>query len=76
LLIGASAERLASELDKAGFSGYQILKSKTMSEIVQSAKEIASAESSIIMSPGFPSFDMFKNFAERGELFKKAVNEL
>ena len=30
----------------------------------------------LLMSPGAPSFDMFKNFSDRGEQFQKLVQEL
>lgn len=30
----------------------------------------------ILLSPGAPSFDMFKNFKERGDMFQKIVKEL
>ncbi len=30
----------------------------------------------VLLSPGCSSFDMFKNYAERGNIFKKAVNSL
>lgn len=76
LLIGVSAERLSNELEKVDFKNYEILEKNTMPEIVASAKKLAKPGDSVILSPGFPSFDMFKNFTERGELFKKAVNSL
>lgn len=30
----------------------------------------------VLLSPASTSFDMFRNFEERGNLFKKIVNEL
>ena len=30
----------------------------------------------VILSPGCASFDMFKDFAERGNRFKEIVNQL
>ena len=30
----------------------------------------------VLLSPGCSSFDMFKNYAERGDFFKKIVNNL
>lgn len=76
VLIGASASRLANELEKLGFSGYEIEESKSMPEIVEHAKSYAQEGDIILLSPGFASFDMFKNFADRGEQFKSAVEIL
>jgi UDP-N-acetylmuramoylalanine--D-glutamate ligase len=47
-----------------------------MPEIVGLAKGFAQEGDVVILSPGFPSFDMFKNFADRGQQFKEAVNDL
>jgi UDP-N-acetylmuramoylalanine--D-glutamate ligase len=30
----------------------------------------------VILSPGFSSFDMFRNYEDRGDRFEKAVAEL
>jgi UDP-N-acetylmuramoylalanine--D-glutamate ligase len=76
LIIGDSSRRLASELDKVDFTNYEILSFKTMPEIVEYANKLAENDESIVLSPGFASFDMFKNFEERGNLFKKAVQGL
>jgi len=76
LLIGASAERLAAALKKAGYTDFYISPARTMPEIVIEAQAHAKKGDSVVFSPGFPSFDMFKNFEERGLLFKEAVHNL
>ena len=76
VLIGVSAERLAKELDGVRFDNYAIPGAKTMSEVVSSANEFAKPGSSVVLSPGFTSFDMFKNFVDRGDQFKDVVNQL
>ena len=43
---------------------------------VQIANEIAKPGQIVLFSPASASFDLFKNFAERGEKFKKLVNNL
>ncbi|MGB4758493.1 MAG: UDP-N-acetylmuramoyl-L-alanine--D-glutamate ligase [Candidatus Saccharimonadales bacterium] len=76
VLIGESAGRLAGECDKLGFHNYYVCLAKTMPEIVSVATEHAKAGDSVILSPGFASFDMFKNFEDRGLQFKAAVEDL
>ncbi len=76
LLIGQSANRVASELEKSSYYDFTILESKRMTEIVNYAINIAKPGQAIVLSPGFPSFDMFKDFEERGLIFKETVESL
>lgn len=76
VLIGTSSGRVSVELESAGFANFKIMHTKAIAEIVAEAKALARPGDSIILSPGFPSFDMFKNFEERGQLFKDAVKQL
>jgi UDP-N-acetylmuramoylalanine--D-glutamate ligase len=76
VLIGASGQRLAGEFEKAGFANYFIEESKSIPEIVATAKTFADSGDAVLFSPGFASFDMFKNFEDRGLQFKSAVEKL
>jgi len=53
-----------------------IIKVETLEEAVLKARENVKAGEIVMLSPASASFDMFKNFEERGEKFKKLVNEL
>ena len=48
----------------------------TLKEAVAQAAQVASAGDVVLFSPGGTSFDEFKDFAERGEAFRKWVLEL
>ena len=48
----------------------------SMEEAVESAFHEANGRISILLSPGFASFDQFKNYNERGNLFNQGVLEL
>jgi UDP-N-acetylmuramoylalanine--D-glutamate ligase len=49
---------------------------ETLELAVKSAAKNAAAGDSILLSPGCSSFDMFKDYKERGNEFKKIVNLL
>lgn len=76
VLIGASKERVAQLFDKIGVPNYSISQATTMHHIVTDAQAKATSGDAIVFSPGFASFDMFNNFEERGQLFKKEVQSL
>jgi len=48
----------------------------TLSQTVELAKKVAKPNQIILFSPASASFDMFKNFADRGNQFKELVNSL
>lgn len=76
VLVGASAQRLESELKAHGFTNYDILADKQIEKIVDHARSVSKPGDSVVLSPGFASFDMFKDFEERGLKYKAYVNGL
>lgn len=54
----------------------KILHAKEYKEAVSLAQQNAKKGDIVLLSPASTSFDMFSNFEERGNLFKKLVNEL
>ncbi|MBU1062945.1 UDP-N-acetylmuramoyl-L-alanine--D-glutamate ligase, partial [Patescibacteria group bacterium] len=73
LLDGTATQRIKKELINSGFSKEKI---KTFSNINQAVKEafkIAVANDIVLLSTACASFGMFKNYKERGDLFKQAV---
>lgn len=49
---------------------------ETLSAAVKKAFELAKPKEIVLLAPGCASFDMFKNFEDRGEQFKKIVHDL
>ncbi len=77
ILIGSTKEILAEGEDE---SKYELATSleDAISRARTAAEKIATPENPaiVLMSPGFASFDMFKNFTDRGEQFTKLVMSL
>ncbi len=76
LLIGQSAARVAEALQKAGYQNFHVSTAKTMAEVVAEARRLAQKGDAVVLSPGFASFDMFKNFEDRGLQFTEVVGGL
>lgn len=53
-----------------------VRKTGDMSQIVKAAQQLAGTEGVVILSPAAASFDMFKNYADRGDAFIAAVARL
>ena len=53
-----------------------IYRGNTYEEVVNLAKELATSGDVVLLSNASTSFDMFKNFEERGNTFKEIVNGL
>lgn len=76
LLIGDVKNSVAHLFSESGFDSFEVLDSTTFVDIVKRAQSLAVDGDVVLLSPGTSSFDMFKNFYERGEQFKTIVNEL
>lgn len=75
ITIGQMGPAIADELRKIGYSSIQA-GGQTMSEIVGQAANVAKPGDVVLLSTACASFDMFKNYKDRGEQFKRAVQEL
>ena len=49
---------------------------ENLKETVSLAKKLAKPNDVVLFSPASASFDMFKDFADRGEQFKTLVNQI
>ena len=74
VLLGQTAEDIALCARKHGFN--DILFVKDLKEAVQTAHDKASAGEAVLLSPACASWGMFRNYEERGKLFKEYVSEL
>ena len=78
LLIGQTKYSIAEVLKSNGVSEtkYDIVESTDFASIVSYAHELAVSGDVVLLSPGSASFDMFKNFTDRGEQFVNLVESL
>lgn len=78
IVFGEAAEKIEKAV-AAGGSGerpYSLDRVAQLHEAVLKAAEVAEAGDVVLLSPGGTSFDEFKDFEERGERFRKWVQEL
>lgn len=75
LTIGDMAPRIESALQQEGYTAYSP-GGENMKQIVDTARQFAQPGDIVLLSTGCASFGMFKNYKDRGEQFKQAVNEL
>jgi UDP-N-acetylmuramoylalanine--D-glutamate ligase len=71
VLIGESSDSIADSLKDVGFKDWE--SAFSMEDAVK--KAISSQCNRIILSPGASSFDWYRDFRERGDVFKKVVRE-
>lgn len=79
ILTGDTAEKIRVSVEKAPEYRKGEPKILTVSEFddaVKTAEKEAGQGDTVILSPACASFDRFHNFAERGERFKRLVNEI
>lgn len=70
ICFGGEAEQLHAMCQAAGIPATA---TATLEEAVIRAAQQASAGSAVVLSPGGASFDLFKDYKERGERFKNLV---
>jgi len=72
ILIGEAADKM----EKAFKDLKPMLRASSLKEAVDRARKMANSGDVVLLSPGCASFDMFKNFEDRGKQFKALVKEL
>ncbi|HTS11431.1 MAG TPA: UDP-N-acetylmuramoyl-L-alanine--D-glutamate ligase [Candidatus Limnocylindrales bacterium] len=72
ILIGAAAEKIASELSGA----VALQHAGTLERAVRIAMEAARPGDTVLLAPACSSFDQFENYEHRGRVFKELVARL
>lgn len=72
VLIGQAADIIANDLGDVT----HVQRAASMQEAVEISKQTAQSGDVVLLSPACASYDMFKNYEDRGRQFKKAVEGL
>ena len=75
IIIGNTAEKISTILNERGFSDITLGLEK-MTDIVKAARKLAQPGDIVLLSTGCASFGLFKDYKDRGNQFKQAVQEL
>ena len=77
ILTGPTSEKIENATKQAlNGKSIEIYYTSNMQESVNLAKDIAKAGDVVLLSPASASFDLYKNFEDRGHQFKDCVNNL
>ena len=71
VLIGETKDKIREACDRAGFSDYEY--AEHFEEAVKKCMDMAEAGDAVLLSPACASWDMFKSYEERGNVFKDIV---
>lgn len=74
ILLGEAKERFYQAAQASGVAN--ILLADSFADAVQKAYQAAHEPQIVLLSPACSSYDMFKNYPERGRCFKQLVREL
>ena len=74
VMIAVTAEKIREAAERSGFSDIHM--ANNMKEAVTTAAGLAKSGDTVLLSPACASWDMYAKFEDRGDDFKKCVNEL
>ncbi|MDP8298996.1 MAG: UDP-N-acetylmuramoyl-L-alanine--D-glutamate ligase [Candidatus Tantalella remota] len=72
VVIGEAADKMREVFSPE----VKVVEKETLEEAVTEAASIAQKGEAVVLSPMCSSFDMFRNYKERGEVFQRAVKAL
>ena len=71
ILIGQTAPKIVKACQEKGFTAYR--QAQSLQEAVEMAAQTATPGQTVLLSPACASFDMFKDYENRGNVFKSCV---
>jgi UDP-N-acetylmuramoylalanine--D-glutamate ligase len=74
--IGAAAGKIESQIVSAKDGGVEVVHAETLENALRKANAVAEAGDVVLLAPACASFDQFKNYEQRGQVFKEIVGGL
>jgi UDP-N-acetylmuramoylalanine--D-glutamate ligase len=74
--IGAAAGKIESQIVSSKSGGVEVVRAETLENAVRKANAVAQAGDVVLLAPACASFDQFKNYEQRGRVFKEIVHSL
>jgi UDP-N-acetylmuramoylalanine--D-glutamate ligase len=75
IFVGEAGSRIMNEFRLSGVTKIKLFDATDYIQVVGIAKKVTEKGKICVLSPAAASYDMFKNFEERGNIFKKYVRE-
>ena len=73
VVMGATGPAIEAALERAGLGQDHIVRAASLEEAVQYGADLMARGGTLLLSPACASFDMFRDFEERGDAFKAIV---
>jgi UDP-N-acetylmuramoylalanine--D-glutamate ligase len=74
--IGAAAEKIESQIVSSKSGGPEVVHAETLENALRKANAAAQPGDVVLLAPACASFDQFKNYEQRGQVFKEIVRGL
>ena len=74
--IGAAAAKIESQIVSTKNGGPELVHAETLENAIRKASTITQPGDIVLLAPACASFDQFKNYEQRGGLFKEIVRSL
>ena len=74
ILIGATSDKMKKTFEDGGYDS--LIQAASLEEAVVLASKLAVPGDAVLLSPACASFDQFRDFEHRGQVFRRAVEEL
>jgi len=74
--IGAAAEKIESQIASSRSANLEVVHAETLENAIRKAHAVAAPGDVVLLAPACASFDQFKNYEHRGQVFKEIVRGL